>query len=479
MSDGALLRASGLIGRRTLIYLALALMTASWITGLLWAILGDTGPPLPVTLATVMLLVVGPLSLSRWLRRLELRREVHRGILALAFIFLALLIVSSGFYNNYGLFGGSWMSQVLEDDMSIEVFHNPVTSFTLAALCWWLGLTLGDMRLNSTNLARYFYASLAILLLPTVFFVSDVSQGPVWLFYVLLFAALVTLGLGRVEEVARRSQDRGSPFTLYWLAQLGLMSGLLLGIVALAQLLRLGHGVGLILVSVAPIVSALIFPLIYVGAKLITMTGFRLSAVVSESDPSSAAQIGLVPEPSAFQILCTGLLLLVLVFLVVFLIVFTSRRWRQMAEDTTEEERAALPSLGDRVSDAMEDGLARVGLRLPSLGRLQRHLPTRSIRRVYAATVALAAERGYPRPQARTPFEHLPTLRRAFPGCEQEVVLITEAYVAAHYGQVPDTREELQHIQAALARLRQTEGKTAPVPVPDAGPTETSDGRSV
>jgi hypothetical protein len=469
MSDGAVVHSSGVKGRRTFIYLALALMTASWITGLLWAFLGDAGPPLSVALIALTLLVVGPLGLSRWLRGLELGREVSRVALAVVFVFLALLMVSSGFYNNYGLFGGSWMSQVLEDDMSIEAFLNPVTSLALAALCWWLGLTLGDMRLTSTNLARYFYASLAILLLPTVFFVSDVSQGPVWLFYVLLFAALIALGLGRVEEVARRSQDRGSPFTLYWLAQLGLMSGLLLGTVVLAQLLRLGNGFGLILVLIAPIVSALIFPLVYAGAKLIIMSGFRFSAVVSESGPSDAAQVSLVPEPSTFQSLCTGLVLLVLVFLVVFLIVFTGRRWRQMAEDTTQEEIDALPSLGDRVSDAMEDGLARVGLRLPSLGRLQRHLPTRSIRRVYAAMVALAAERGYPRPQARTPFEHLPTLRRAFPGCEREVARITEAYVAAHYGQVPDTRDELQDIQAAWARLRQTEGKTAPAPAPDGG----------
>jgi hypothetical protein len=283
----------------------------------------------------------------------------------------------------------------------------------------------------------------------------------------------VTLGLGRVEEVARRSQDRGSPFTLYWLTQLGLMSGLLLGTVALAQLLRLGQGFGLILVLIAPIVSALIFPLVYAGAKLITLTGFRLSVAVSEPGPSDAAQggaqAGRAPDPSTFQSFCAGLLLLVLAFLVVRLIVFTGRRWRQITEDTAREEGAVLRSLGDRAAEVIQEGLGRLNPKLPGWDRLQRRLATHSIRRVYAATVALAAERGYARPRTHTPFEHLWALRKAFPGCEREVERITEAYVASHYGQVPDTREGLDEIQAAWARVRQTASTTVPASAPDAG----------
>lgn len=468
MSEGVLVHSSGLKGRRTFIYLALSLMTASWITGLLWALLGDAGPPLPATLVVLTVLVLVPLGFSRWLRGLELGRDVRRGLLAVVFVFLALLVVSSGFYNNYGLFSGAWMSRVLGDDLSRDTFLNPVTSLLLAAVCWWLGLTLGDMRLTSTNLARYFYASFTVLLLPAVFFVSDVSQGVAWLLYVFLFAAMVALGLGRVEEVARRSQDRDSPFTFYWLAQIGLISGLLLGIVALAQVLKLGNGFGLILVLITPIFSVLIFPFVYAGAKILILSGFRLSVAVSGSGPSDSVQgggqAGQAAEPSTFQSVCVGLLLLIFAFLVIRLILFTGRRWRQIAEDTTRDEGAALPSLGDQMSDAVEEGLTRLGFNLPGLGRVRRRLVTRSIRRIYAATTALAAERGYSRPTARTPYEHLWALRKAFPGCEEQVERITDAYVAAHYGQVPDSREELQEIQAAWMQVRQATRQAAPTP---------------
>lgn len=466
MSERAVLGSSGLKGRPTFIYLALSLMMASWMTGLLWALLGDAGPPLPVTLIVLTMLILIPLGLSRWLRGLELDRGLRRAILAGVYLFLTLLVLSSGFYNNYGLFGGRWMNGVLADDQSSGTFLNQATSLALVTLCWWIGLLLGDMRLTSTNLTRYFYVSIAALILPAIFFVSDVSQGPVWVFYVFLFAGMVALGLGRVEEVARRSQDRRSPFTYYWLGQIGLVSGLLLAIVGLAQALRLGDGVGLILVLVAPIISVLIFPIVYAGAKILILSGFRLGVTISDAGPSDAAGAGeqgaQAAQPSTFQSLCAGLVLVVLAFLVVRLILFTTRRWRQMAEDMGREETAAMPSLGDQVSEVVEERLMRLGLNLPGMGRLRRRLAARSVRRIYAAMTALAAERGYPRPAARTPYEHLWALRRAFPGCEEQVEQITEAYVAAHYGQVPETREALGEIQAAWAQVRETARHTAP-----------------
>jgi hypothetical protein len=155
--------------------------------------------------------------------------------------------------------------------------------------------------------------------------------------------------------------------------------------------------------------------------------------------------------------------LLVLIFLVIRLLIFTNRRWREMAEDWGREETAVMPSLGDQLSQALEEQLTRLGFNLPGMGRLRRRLAARSVRRIYAALTALAAERGYPRPAARTPYEHLWSLQRAFPGCETQVDQITEAYVAAHYGQVPDTRAALQEIKTAWDQVRETARRTIPV----------------
>jgi hypothetical protein len=461
------LASSGLKSRRVFIYLALSLMTASWITGVLRAIFEDAGPRPSLTITVLTLLTLIPLALGRWLRGLELKEKLRHQILAGAFAFLCLLVVSSGFYNDYGLLGAGWMGRLLQNELTRGTFLNQITSLVLVALCWWLGFVLGDMRLTSTNLTRYFYACLLILALPSIFFVSDITQDLTWLFFLFLFSAMVMLGLGRVEEAARRSQDRGSPFTYYWLVQLGVISGILLGLVALAQALKLAYGLGLIFALAAPVVTVLIFPIVYAGAKMLVLLGVRLAVPVVQNTPGSelseaGSQSGQAAQPSTIESLCAGLALLVLLFLVVRLAIFTSRRWREMAEDWGREETAVMPSLGDQLSQALEEQLTRLGFNLPGMGRLRRRLAARSIRRIYAALTALAADRGYPRPAARTPYEHLWSLQQAFPGCEPQLEQITEAYVAAHYGQVPDTRAALQEIKIAWDQVRETARRTAP-----------------
>jgi hypothetical protein len=84
-----------------------------------------------------------------------------------------------------------------------------------------------------------------------------------------------------------------------------------------------------------------------------------------------------------------------------------------------------------------------------------RFLAAISVRRIYANLLRLAKDAGYPRAPSQTPYEYLLTLYHALPGSEADVQVITEAYVNAHYGQVPDTREDLQQIREAWERVRE------------------------
>jgi hypothetical protein len=77
-----------------------------------------------------------------------------------------------------------------------------------------------------------------------------------------------------------------------------------------------------------------------------------------------------------------------------------------------------------------------------------------TIRRIYANLVRLATRAGYPRARSETPFEYVGTLQQVWPGLESDVALITDAYVQAHYGQVPESRDELQQIRACWERIR-------------------------
>ncbi len=54
-----------------------------------------------------------------------------------------------------------------------------------------------------------------------------------------------------------------------------------------------------------------------------------------------------------------------------------------------------------------------------------------------------------------TPYEYLPVLNRALPGSGEDLLVITEAYVKARYGLVPDTPEELRRIRDCWERERE------------------------
>jgi hypothetical protein len=75
---------------------------------------------------------------------------------------------------------------------------------------------------------------------------------------------------------------------------------------------------------------------------------------------------------------------------------------------------------------------------------------------VYGRLLGLASERGYPRLLNQTPYEHLPALEEAFPGLEAPIGLITNAYVAAHYGEVPETPADVDKVIGALDQVRES-----------------------
>jgi len=97
---------------------------------------------------------------------------------------------------------------------------------------------------------------------------------------------------------------------------------------------------------------------------------------------------------------------------------------------------------------------------LSRLGMLGQWRAAFSIRRIYQEMSATASIVGYPRAETETPFEYLASLKKVWPGNTQDSQTITEAYVRVRYGELPETRQELDHILAAWKRLRQIQPAT-------------------
>jgi hypothetical protein len=176
--------------------------------------------------------------------------------------------------------------------------------------------------------------------------------------------------------------------------------------------------------------------------------------------PEGESQVWLIIS-RALQVLITVVLPVVIVS---FILVFTWRRMRQRSgEEGSEESRESLLSAGmvaNSLQSFLQDGLQRLGELAGLVRRFgpgTRFLAAVSIRRIYANMVQMATKAGFPRDKIQTPYEYLATLQEAFPASETEFTIITEAYVNAHYGQVPDSHEEIQRIRDCWERARSRE----------------------
>ncbi|HSB66494.1 MAG TPA: DUF4129 domain-containing protein, partial [Anaerolineales bacterium] len=93
---------------------------------------------------------------------------------------------------------------------------------------------------------------------------------------------------------------------------------------------------------------------------------------------------------------------------------------------------------------------------LTDFNRRQKLRVAARIRQVYADLMELCTLLEHPRDEAATPLEFLPELDRLFPSLQSEAAMITDAYNNVRYGLIPETRQEVEQIEAAWKKLSST-----------------------
>ena len=300
------------------------------------------------------------------------------------------------------------------------------------------------------------------------------------------FFALVAVALARVEEVSRlpRSGSGRAGFAGFWI-------GSTVGAVALLMLLGMvvavffyGGGLRQVLHWLSPLwllvqilvagVAVLILMLVELIVSLLHLDLSAISDALRQMlqnlgrllvNPTATPPPGSETRPAVLGVLQAVVTTAIPVVVILLVVLFTWSRVRRGRRQEGDESRESLLSAGTvaRSLQAMlQAGLDRLGELADLVDRFglgSRFLSAISIRRIYANLVRLATEAGYPRPSSQTPYEYLEALHQALPGTLQraDVALITEAYVNAHYGQVPDSREDLQRIRDCWERVRARE----------------------
>jgi hypothetical protein len=471
--------------RREAICVALAAAEVCWEAPLFLALNRLTTPHPPLLLWLGMLvLLLGYFYLYRALAKADLTLRLQQGLLVVALLLSMALFLRYHVYAGAEWRGADLFSRLFRPLLDVAAAMPAGWVAMMALVYFWArGIHLARHSLSADSVGFSFRAGIVLLILATLvvrLFTGEDAAGFVMPFF---FFALVAVGLARTEEVSRLPRSGSGPagFAGFWL-------GSTVGAVALLMLVGMvvaaffsGGGLRQVLRWLSPLwslvqilvvgVAVLILMLLDLVLSLLQVDlgaiGDFLRQMMQDLSRILAIQPATLPpgseaetRPPILGILHAVITVAIPAVTILLVVLFTWNRVRRGRRQAGDESRESLLSAGAVASSLramLQAGLDRLGDLAGLVDRFglgARFLSAISIRRIYANLVRLAAEAGYPRMQSQTPYEYLETLHQALPGSEVDVAVITEAYVNAHYGQVPDGREDLQRIRDCWERVR-------------------------
>lgn len=472
--------------RHELLYLCWALMEVALIAPAALVILPWAHFwPIPAFAIWLLLVMFIPFNLSRLMSLIDVSLERQQRVIWIAFLLTVIVSLRTLLFDAPRPWSLSWLAELAG---YFTVAGNPylgrlLALFFLIVVVWWRGIALTDRRVEVTEVGLRLRLG-GLVLAPVVILLSLVPSAAAATPFVLLFflTGLVAVALTRAEQVALKQTQRSYPMQPRWVAIIFLTS---LGIVLAAGLLGMALSgrplsevvrwleplwdgiffMGLVVVTTATyLILILLQPLVWLARTLFGLFGDLTNLPepgeampeVGAREPGELFTLLTRPDPAilvwvnrvALALLIAGALLLLYVSLRRYF------RWRRMAL-VAEEGMAA-----GATAEGSEPGLGR--RLLQRLGRWRRWRAAATVRRLYQEMCREAAERGFARSASQTPYEYVPALDETWPEGGPEVRQITEAYVRVRYGELPETREEVEAIQGAWQRLKQMKDEEYP-----------------
>ena len=438
------------------------LWVVAWVWSVLPARLGLSVVSLFLVLGSVMLISFAFSSLANFF---HLRDGVRQGVLN-GLLVLSLILTVRVFM---GGVDGSLIGGIFEIDPLV----------ILVAACvvwlWWRGMTLARERLHPQAAWRRFEFGLVMLLI-NVFVAYAVGLPYAGLGWILLYlyvgfsAVIIT----RVAFHRGRQPGAKNPYASRWMAPTflilgailliaGVLGGLLLKPYAIvfdwvAVLIRVMALIGLV-VLLAPVLVVIMLGLFLID-RLDVVVPFVLPTMPTV-DIQGPEQVTPSPEAQNFQIdmgaIAQFLPAVCFWIAVIVIIIFLFTRARQkpgpVEGDLLEYQVEPLLRRGqakNQIKKSLEGawnglvGRLRSGQRLRAAAR---------IRQIYTELEQFCAQMNLARPQGMTPFEYVQVMRKLYVNNEDDLWIVTRAYVRVRYGEYPETRDEIAQVETAWKRL--------------------------
>ena len=450
-------------------------LIAPWLASFLS--MGQTAQPEHVA-GACLALIVGTLYLARVMDALRVNVWMQRGLILLIIMGLSAWLV-------YQLaFGGpQWMERDWRRDLfdlNTLAYLVPGSLVILLSVTWlcWRGLRLANLPVSMREAALGFHVGVIVLSLVALISTARYVTAFVSTFF---FSQLLAMALTRVETVSNVSGGRRLPSSGWWIAALLGATGVVILIAGAVSAFVLGLPPDQLFFWLASFVALITLPLLLLSLPFMglieriarmLLTAFMstigaLTTFAQQLQALMSQRLNVKPPTLVVVVLRVigygiGLLIILLALAVVVSVVRMVGKRRAEAGGEGGEQHESIWSSRELLRKLRARLLNRLA-QLRNLAVIMDRFGTGglfaalTIRRIYAQTVRLAASRGYPRPAAHTPYEHLAALRQAFPGCESDVLQLTEAYVGVHYGEVPERAEALADIRVAFDRIKMAE----------------------
>lgn len=475
---------------REVICIALAAAEVCWLAPIFLIVIQAAVPhPSPLLWFGMLVLLLGFSYFYRALVAANLAARLQQGLLVAGLLFSIMLVLRLHIYAGSELRGAGWLLQPLRSfaDLTSVIPLEFLAIVTLIHL-WARGIHLARRSLSDNSIGFSFRSGVVILvgvaLIVGLYGVGDISGFiPPYFFF-----ALIAVALARLEEIGRVPNSTNVRFGGFWLGWMVGSVSLLSFLGTLLAAVFVGGGLEQVLRWLSPLLivvgvligglMVLVFALLEWIVSLVPIDWTILKAAIWNlmnqlqslsalfNRPVESANLSVPSFLGAVQATGMTSILVMMIVLVVLLTWWRVQQSRRSDADESRESMWPAGTLADNLRAMLQSGRDRLGELAGLVDRFglgSRLLSAITIRRIYASLVRLATELGHPRRQAQTPNEYLETLHEAFPGSEVDVGLITDAYVNAHYGQVPDNREGLERIRACWARVqaqgREKEGR--------------------
>ena len=475
---------------RELTLLMLVGMEISWVVPWCRSLTPATHAVQPwqgaLILAGIMFFSLSVVRVMDFLRlRPSVRQWVTLGLLLISvFVGLKTLL-----YSDEPMQLGDMLSRPLRNMADVRVLIPEEFVIMLAVLIgWWRGISLAQERIGPTVAREHFVVGIIMFVLFGMANTLVTGETPGYFIFLFLFFSTLAMSFARFSVLGQLRGGRLTEFDRRWFIGVLLASSATVGMALLFAdfIARFLHWIAYLIMGIMGLLALLVWLLLTpILALLINLinnnsSGFPLMQTLSEQIDrfqnmmrelmeriASFAGISGLGEtisrwtPGIKLILLGSILALVIAGILIWMAmqIWKERKRRRINEEQQVIfDRNELWQLIKSILRNQWNSLVNSVSNTADLHKRARLRAAARIRQVYADLMELSEELGSPRSEAQTPLEYLPDLARCFPLFNEQVSLITQAYLRVRYGELPETHQEISDVEEAWKKV-QTAGK--------------------